>query len=248
MSLNLYLQQLSAQIKAETTVIRTTFKNNTNKGNGFEIVIRNLIKTYIPSTYNVTQGEIIDTFSQQSGQTDLLITQDFHLRGHSDGRPNLVFYDLLTALGEIKASLTTRELQTTISNSNLLNNFKRHSDNNNMYGSEFYDPSDNDQKPPPFFVIALNTDISLDTLEAEIKSSLISMIIVLKHSTIKDGLIILGDTHTNEEVTNLINSFGKQAKSNIWLSDNPILGLIWGLNRFQIPLANLTNTNTFYFQ
>ncbi len=106
-------------VKAETTLIRTTFNNNTNKGNGFEVVIRNLIRTYIPLTYNVTQGEIIDTFEKQSGQIDLLITQDFHLRGHFDGRPNLVFYDLLTALGEMKTSLTTAELGTIIQNSNL---------------------------------------------------------------------------------------------------------------------------------
>lgn len=247
MSLKLYLKELSKQLKAETKLIRTTFNNNTNKGNGFEIVIRNMITSYIPSTYNVTQGETIDTFDMQSGQTDLLIVQDFHLRGHRDGRPNLVFYDLLTGIGEMKTSLTTKELQTTIKNSNSLVNFKRHPENNNMLIGDFYGSSDA-QKPPPFFLVALNTDISLNTLEREIKTSLISMIIVLEHSTSLDGLIVLGDTHNNQEVINSMNIFGTQVGSNIWKTDNPVLGLIWGLNEFQVPFLNLTNMTTYYLK
>jgi hypothetical protein len=248
MSLKLYLQELSEQIKAETKLIRATFNNNTNKGNGFETVIRNLISTYLPSMYNVTQGETIDTFDTHSGQTDLLIVQDFHWRGHSDGRPNLIFYDLLTGIGEMKTSLTTDQLQTTIANSNLLNKFQRHQDNNNLLSGDFYDLDKSHQKPPPFFLTALTSNIALDTLATEIKTSLISMIVVLEHSTENNGLIILGDTHGNQEVVDTLNIFGTQVRPNIWTSDNPILGLIWGLNKFQVPFINLTNMTTYYFK
>lgn len=179
MSLKRYLQELSEQIKAETKLIRTTFSNNSNKGNGFETVIRNLISTYLPSMYNVTQGETIDTFDTHSGQTDLLIVQDFHWRGHSDGRPNLIFYDLLTGLGEMKISLTTAELQKTIDNSNLLTKFKRHQENNNMLSGDFYRSDEHFQKPPPFFLIVLSSNIAVDTLVVEVKKSLISMILIL---------------------------------------------------------------------
>ena len=248
MSLKLYLQELSEQVKAETKLIRATFKNNTNKGNGFETVIRNLISNYLPSMYNVTQGETIDTFDTHSGQTDLLIVQDFHWRGHRDGRPNLIFYDLLTAIGEMKTFLTTAELKNTIANSNLLNKFKRHPDNNNMLSSDFYDQDNRDQKPPPFFLTALCSNIALDTLTTEIKASLISMIVILEHTTEKSGLIILGDTHNNKEVIDILNILGTQVRANAWITDNPILGLIWGLNKFQVPFINLTNMATYYFK
>ena len=247
MSLKLYLQELSEQLKAETKLIRATFNNNTNKGNGFEIVIRNLITSYIPSTYNVTQGETIDTFDTHSGQTDLLIVQDFHLRGHIDGRPNLVFYDLLTALGEMKINLTTKELKTTINNSNAIKKFKRHPENNNMLVDDYYG-TDDLQKPPPFFLVALTSNVSIKTLELEIKKSSISMIIILEHTTLKDGLIILGNTHNTQEVVNSMNIFGSSIKSNIWKTENPILALIWGLNKFQVPFINLTNMTTYYFK
>ncbi len=247
MSLTLYLKELSEQLIAETKLIRATFNNNTNKGNGFEVVIRNLITTYIPSTCNVTQGEIIDTFDNQSGQTDLLIVQNFHLRGHIDGRPNLVFYDLLTGLGEMKTNLTTKELGTTIFNSNEITKFKRHPDNNNMLISDFYG-SNEEQKPPPFFLVALNSDIALKTLASEINKSSISMTIILEHTTLKSGLIILGNTHNNQEVEDSMNNFGNKINHNIWETNNPILALIWGLNKFQVPFMNLTNMTPYYFK
>ncbi len=246
MSLKLYLKQLSEQLKAETKLIRATFKNNTNKGNGFETIIRNLISIYIPSIYNVTQGELIDTFSTHSGQIDLLIVQDFHIRGYQDGRPNLVFYDLVTGIGEMKTSLTTKDLQSSIAIANSLSKFKYHPENNNILQGEFHN-LEGEQKPPPFFLIALNSDISIDTLEKKIKDSSITMIIILEHLATKNGLIVLGETHSNQEVVDTMNSLGTQIKSNVWKTDNPILGLIWGLNKFQVPFINLTNMTTYYF-
>lgn len=248
MSLKLYLQKLSEQVKAETYMIRQTFDNTTNKGNGFETVIRNLVRTYTPLTYNVTQGEIIDTNNHQSGQIDLLITQDFHLRGYEDGRPNLVFYDCLVALGEIKTKLTTGELATTIEASNLLNNFERHAHNNNILVSDFYGQGDGvDQKPPPFFLIALDCDVSFNTLQERINQSLITMAIILTHQTAGGGIIALGNTHRNEETDTIFSNFGAQVEVNVWTSDNPLLALIWGMNKLHVPLTNLTNMNSYYF-
>lgn len=246
MSLNLYLKELSNKIKAESNVIRTTFNNGTNKGNGFETVIRNLISTYIPSTFNVTQGEIIDTFGNHSGQVDLLIVQDFHLKGYTDGRPNLIFYDLLTGVGEMKTSLTTKELKSTVINSNKLSEFKRHPENNNMLSGEFYE--DKKDKAPPFFLIALTSNVAIKTLESQIKGTLISMIIILNHPKTNNGLVVIGDTHKNTDVINAMNKFGEQIVPNVWQSDNPIIALIWGLNRFHVPFMNLTNMTTEYFK
>lgn len=247
MSLSLYLQKISEQVKAETAIIRTTFKNNTNKGTGFEIVIRNLISIYLPSTLTITQGEIIDTFDTQSGQIDLIIVNNFNMRGHFDGRPNLIFYDLLTGMGEMKVSLTTGELSKIVQSSNILANFKRHPDNNNALSSEFYN-GEPEQKPPPFFVIAFNSDVSPTTLGIEIKKSLISMIIILTHKKEQYGYIVLGDTHNNTDVNAAMDNFGRKIKSNVWQSDNPVLALIWGLNKFQVPFLNLTNMTPYYLK
>jgi len=245
MSLSLYLQKLSEQIKAETAIIRSTFKNNTNKGTGFEIVIKNLISIYLPPKYVITHGETIDTFNNQSGQTDFLIVNGFHMRGHIDGRPNLVFYDLLTGLGEMKVTLTTDELSKIIDASNLLRRFQRHPDNNNMLSNDFYSDA---QKQPPFFVIAFNSVVAPATLESRLRNTLISMLIVLSQNNTETGYIALGDTHNTIEVQNAMNVFGTRTTTNVWKSENPILGLIWGLNEFQVPFLDLTNMTPYYLK
>ncbi|MDX1942046.1 MAG: DUF6602 domain-containing protein [Saprospiraceae bacterium] len=245
MSLSLYLEKLSEQIKAETAIIRSTFKNNTNKGTGFEIVIRNLISMYLPSRFVVTHGEMIDTFDKHSGQTDLLVVNQFHMRGHIDGRPNLVFYDLVTGLGEMKVYLNTDELRKIVDASNLLRGFQRHPDNNNMLLNNFYPDV---QKPPPFFVIAFSSAVSPATLESDLRNTLISMLIVLSQDGTERGYIALGDTHNNIEVQNAMNNFGSRITSNVWKSSNPILGLIWGLNEFQVPFSDVTNMTPYYLK
>lgn len=169
------------------------------------------------------------------------------MRGHVDGRPNLVFYDHLTGLGEMKVSLTTEELEKIVAASNLLANFKRHPDNNNANLNDFYTKED-EQKPPPFFVVAFNSIVAPKTLETEIKQSLISLIVILSHKNMPHGYIVLGDTHNNPTVVSALDNFGTRINSNVWQSDNPILGLIWAINEFQIPYANFTNMTSYYLQ
>lgn len=246
MSLKLYLQKLSEIVYAETSIIRTSFNNSTNKGTGFEVVLRNLIATYTPATNFVTHGEIIDTFSNQSGQVDIAVVQDFHPRGHKDGRPNILLYDLVTIIGEAKTFLDTTQLETTITNSENFLEFKRHSENNNMLSGGFYNKGD-EQKTPPYFLIALSTNISYTTLAERISNSNVAMAICLEHTTTNAGLIVLGKTHENADVTTYLDNLGS-LNDGVWETDNPLLALIWGMNNFYVPLMNLTNVMPHYLK
>ena len=90
-----YFKRLSEKVQIETLMVRDSFKNSTNKGNGFEVIIRNFISTYMPTNCRVTHGEIIDTWGNDDlGQVDIAVVSDFHPNGIGDGRPNLIFYDL----------------------------------------------------------------------------------------------------------------------------------------------------------
>ncbi len=246
MSHSLYLEKLSEKILAETSLIRSNFKNSTNKGNGFEVVLRNLILAYSPATNLITHGEIIDTYGNQSGQIDIAVVQNFHPRGIEDGRPNIIFYDFILAIGEAKILLDTKELKTTIKNSNSFNFFKRHAENNNLLANDFYN-YEND-KLPPYFLIAHTTKIAYSTIAAKVESSNISLIVALNHSKTNKGIIALGNTHRNEEVITFLDNFGIKVQDFIWESSNPILSLICALNKFGVPYNNLTNMSTYYFE
>jgi hypothetical protein len=246
MSLTIYLEKLSAKVLAETSVIRSTFENTTNKGTGFEVVLRNLIEAYTPATNLVTHGEIIDTYGNQSGQIDIVIVQDFHPRGFEDGRPNIILYDFTIAIGEAKTKLDTTQLASTVKSSLIFDSFKRHIDNNNILSGEFYE-NDN-TKPPPYFLIALTTDVAYNTIAAAIEKSNISLVIALEHSTYNKGVIALGKTHRTAEVISFIDKIGERKSDYVWEADNPILGMIWGLNKFYVPYANLTNVFPSYLE
>lgn len=246
MSLKLYLEKLSDKVLAETSVIRSSFRNTTNKGSGFEVVIRNLITAYTPATNIITHGEIIDTNGNQSGQVDIAIVQNFHPRGFEDGRPNIIFYDLITAIGEAKTFLDTTQLNTTIINSLSFDTFKRHADNNNMLSEEFY--GDDNDKLPPYFLIALSTNIAYKTIATNIENSNISLLIALEHNTTQKGIVALGKSHRNAEVIAFIDKICDRKDDFIWETNNPILSLIWGLNKFSVPYTNLTNVTPFYLE
>ncbi|HEX8332488.1 MAG TPA: DUF6602 domain-containing protein [Segetibacter sp.] len=244
MSLKLFLDKLSSQVYAETSVIKASFENSTNKGSGFEIVIRNLLLNYSQGTNLITHGEIIDSFGNKSGQVDVAIAQNSHPRGYNDGRPNIVLYDLVTAIGEVKMSLNTAHLDSTIKNSNDVSTFKRHGDNNNILSNIYYG---DDQKPPPYYLIAYSSNIAYKTLADNIENSKITLAICLKHETSEKGVIVLGKTHSSSDIITLCNNLGKKLEDNLWEVDNPVLALIWALYEFNVPMQNLTPMIPCYF-
>lgn len=245
--MSFYLEKISDLVQFEARVIQDTFQNSTNKGTGFEIIIRTFISRYSESNFIITHGEIIDTFKHQSGQIDLAILQDSHPKGYNDGRPNILFYDLLLALGEIKMYLNATEMAKVVRNSNELSEFKRHPENNNMEINKYYDASNGQDKSPPYFLISLNTDIAHKTIVSKIEKSNITLMLSLTSQTGK-GIVCLGKTHRSIDSINFLDSIGKRIQDYIWESENPLIAFIWAVNSFKVPMINLTNMIPNYYE
>ena len=110
--LSKYLELQSGSLRLESESIRYAFRNTTNKGSGFEKVLRDRIATFCPPHWRTTHGEIIDSYGQQTGQVDLAVVNSLHPRGNNDGRPETIMFDATVAVGEAKLSLTTTECDT----------------------------------------------------------------------------------------------------------------------------------------
>ena len=60
------------------------------------------------------------------------------------------------------------------------------------------------------------------------------------------GLIILGKTHINNDVVAVLDFIGERKDTYLWECNNPLLGLIWGINRFEVNSIPLTNLFPYY--
>jgi hypothetical protein len=243
-----YLNAISKGIEAETAIIRSSFENSSNKGSGFEIIIRNIISIYTSMNSFVTHGEIIDTFNNRSSQVDFAVVDTLHPKGYKDGRPNIIIYDCVKSIGECKMNLTTGEFdQINSSIEKKIKPFKRNIANINITGGEFYGQTDfPEKKLPPYFVVAYESNIKYETLINKTNFSKVSLTICLKHKTTNKGLIILGKTHINEDVINILDFIGERKNEYLWECDNSLLGLIWAINRFEVNSIPLTNLFPYY--
>ena len=244
--MNKFFEKISELVKLESQMMQDSFGNTTNKGSGFEVIIRNLLSRYTEGTIRMLHGEILDTFGHQTGQIDFSLVQDIHPKGYDDGRPNLIMYDYLLASGEVKMKLNTAELRTCVATANQFKDFKRHEENNNMTANIYYG-SDSSQKPPPFFAVALNSDIAYDTIESTIAGSHLTLVCIIKtqHS---EGLICLGDTHPSKDFTDWLSANGVAKTQKTFVMDNPLVALIFAANEFKVPALSLSNVTSNYFK
>ena len=122
MNVGQYLETISESVLAQTKMIRASFTNSSNKGHGFEIIIRDLLDEYTANSNFVNHGEIIDSFGSKTGQIDFAILENLHPSGSTDGRPRILLFDAVHAVGECKLLLNTGELDLII---NANQNFRK---------------------------------------------------------------------------------------------------------------------------
>lgn len=249
MKLGRNITAIGRAIAAETESLKIRFDNSTNKGNWFETIVRNFISTYTRNDTFITHGEITDSYGNKTGQIDFATVESMHPKGYNDGRPNIIIYDHLKTVGECKLLLNTSEFDK-INNSfrNLLK-LTRHPENRNTTGGEFYGQGDYypETKLPPYFVVAFETNIAYKTLIEKTNFSEISLVTCINHKTSKKGLVILGKTHRNNDIIKALNQLGEQKEEYLWECDNPLLVLIWAINRFEVNSFSLTNLIPYYF-
>ncbi len=62
---------VETQMRGKLAEIRAKYSHRGNKGTVAEQAIRGFLKEYLPKSFSVGQGEVIDTKGSRSGQVDL---------------------------------------------------------------------------------------------------------------------------------------------------------------------------------
>ena len=247
MNVGQYLETISESVLAQTKMIRASFTNSSNKGHGFEIIIRDLLDEYIANSNFVNHGEIIDSFGSKTGQIDFAILENLHPSGSTDGRPRILLFDAVHAVGECKLLLNTGELDLIINANQNFRKLKISKDNNNRTTNEFTNKSD--ELSPPYFVVGNDCNVRYERLESELDKGNISFMIALNHTTTNTGLIYLGAEYRKDSTIRFCEEIGTKKVGNyLYETKNPVVPLIWAVNKFQIPMISLTNTFHSYLQ
>jgi hypothetical protein len=112
------IRRVENQMRESLAETRETFTHSGNKGTTVEDALSKVVREYLPRRLDITNGEIIDSCGNRSGQADLIIVNEDHPFTISSTRgPSLCFIEGVSAVGEIKSVLTSTELRNVLRNS-----------------------------------------------------------------------------------------------------------------------------------
>jgi hypothetical protein len=158
-------------MKAKLIEIRATYDQTGDKGTILETTFREFLREYLPRRLEIGTGEIIDTKEHRSNQTDVVIVNEDHPLTFTRDLPGLFFIEGVSAIGEVKTTLTSEELKKTLEDSlvfrqlDLLPGLGTWVSTNPSDLQRFY-------KNPPFFLMAFESQLKLLTISENIQAFL----------------------------------------------------------------------------
>jgi hypothetical protein len=157
------MQTADAEIKIALQTARLALQNSGNKGDHVEGAIRSILERFLPRNLYVGHGEVVDTLGVQSSQSDVVIANDLQPFRLASEVPGLYLVEGVSAVGEIKARLTTAELNDSIRKGTRSKSlrFRAHTgatvSSNTSDLERFY-------FSPPFFLVAVESEVAVHTL------------------------------------------------------------------------------------
>jgi hypothetical protein len=113
----------------------------------------------------IGHGEVIDTYGNRSSQTDVVIVNEDHPFTFSENRPGKFFVEGVVAGGEIKSTLTGKELKDAISKSKAFKQLTVNSRTRLMWKEFPYEDTIRFHQHRAYFLVAMESQLTLSTIE-----------------------------------------------------------------------------------
>lgn len=158
------LEAQEFELTSKLAQARSRYAQSGDRGDAAEIAIRAFLAENLSSRLSIGQGEIIDADGGRSQQCDVVIATDDHPFRNPSSEPGLFLVEGVFAAGEVKAQLTTKELDDAIDKGGSLKQLRKGHVGGAMV---FSNPSDHERwivGPPPFFVFAFESVVATTTL------------------------------------------------------------------------------------
>lgn len=104
--------QVAEKMRADLAEARSAMQHPGLKGSSFEEVFRTFLRTYLPTTLDVSTGTIVDATGKSSNQIDVIISDAAKTPiFYRSGDTRVVPIEGVYAVIEVKANLTAQELE-----------------------------------------------------------------------------------------------------------------------------------------
>lgn len=189
----IYLKEKIAAVEAQMRGVleeaRATFVHSGGKGASIENSFRVFLRQYLPRRLEIGHGEIIDSQGRRSKQTDVVIVNEDHPFTFTPDLPGLFFVEGVCAAGEVKATLTSEGLKSSLENSRHFKKLRIEPGNGTMMCTN---PSDRGRfcKCPPWFLVAFESQLTLASIRTRIEEFVEQN--AIEANRLVDAVFILG--------------------------------------------------------
>lgn len=168
MSLQENLKLVQDRISAQFAETRRSYEHSGNKGSNVEKILRDFIAKYIPPSYRLGEGEIIDSFGSVSRQIDIVVCNEYQPFWGDLSSPTTFIVEGVAAAGEVKTILNSSELESTLHKCASVQNLNSVKPEGMQAKStleglqRYYDNR-------PYFLFAFESALSIDTISQKIQ-------------------------------------------------------------------------------
>ena len=164
------LKALDGELVNALKKSRASFGHAGTQGSDAESAVRIMLDSNLPRYLTVGTGEVIDLSDSRSGQLDIVIAnedQPFRTGLHD---PGVFLMEGISAAGEVKSRLTTKNLDEAIGNAS---RFKmlRSNDEGSILQSSYGSDDRRFRRSRPYFLFAFESAVSTETLLARIRAA-----------------------------------------------------------------------------
>jgi hypothetical protein len=136
-----------------------------DKGSDVEAEARAVFEKFLPPTFGVGQGTVYDAYGDRSAQADLVITNSDHPFRYPPTKTGAFMVEGVAAVGEIKSELTKKELKRSIRAAAKFKELRpTATEEERIYGVMNRSLIEVTGGVPPFFILAFENSIAIETI------------------------------------------------------------------------------------
>lgn len=144
---------------------RKEFEHSGLKGDENEEAVRDFLKKYLPRTYNLGNGEIIDSKGHYSKEVDIAICNQFHPFTYSPNGRGVLFIEGVDGVVEIKSQLTDSHLEAAIDNCQSVRGLEVDAPGGILASGNVERVSQ-----PPYLLFAFESEMTLETIKDRLRT------------------------------------------------------------------------------
>ena len=171
-------------------IIRKSHQHSGNKGANAEQIVRDLLREYLPPSYRIGHGEVIDRKGGISREIDVVITNEYHPFLNDLAYPSVFICEGVASAGEVKTVLTTEGLENSLDGALAFKSlefwlqqgttaFTNHEDTGRFIKSR------------PYFLFAFESQLSLKAIKEKVDSWSTANSVPLNHQL--DAVFLLSE-------------------------------------------------------